>query len=97
MIAGLRPTADTTPAPPRTFADPLREAGIIASLLQPVGNLVVTMAAKVPLNNRLARVIPDSAEGVVVWADYLKRWTLWNHVRALSALAAVAWLICLLP
>lgn len=70
---------------------------VLAGLLQPAGNLAVTMLANVPLNNRLATVVPDSVEGATVWADYLKRWTAWNHVRTLTALAAMALLVCLLP
>jgi uncharacterized membrane protein len=36
----------------------------------------------------LAAVKPESAEGATLWAAYLSRWTAWNHVRTLAALAA---------
>jgi uncharacterized membrane protein len=42
------------------------------------------------LNDALAGVKPESAEGARLWATYLTRWTAWNHVRALAALAAAA-------
>jgi len=53
-----------------------------------VGTVVVTMVFNVPLNNALAAVDPASSEGAAVWADYLRTWTNWNHVRTLAALAA---------
>jgi uncharacterized membrane protein len=57
---------------------------LAGGIIYPLGMFVVTMAANVPLNNKLAR-----AEGVgAVWADYLKRWTPWNHVRTLSSTLA---------
>ena len=52
------------------------------------GAIAVTMAANVPRNDALARVMPDSAEGMRLWADYLRAWTAWNHVRAAASLAA---------
>src|SRR3546814_9961059 len=88
LVTGVQTCAlPILPRRRRPEPSPIRCAGwlIVAGLLQPVGNLVITMVANVPLNNRLARVIPDSAEGAVVWTDYLKRWTAWNHVRTLSA------------
>jgi len=44
----------------------------------------------VPLNNALAAVDPASADGARVWAGYFTRWTAWNHVRTVAALAAAA-------
>ena len=48
------------------------------------------MAFNVPLNNALAAVDAGSGEGAAVWARYLGAWTGWNHVRSVSALAALA-------
>jgi uncharacterized membrane protein len=48
------------------------------------------MICNVPLNNRLAAVEPESAEGKVVWTHYLRVWTAWNHVRTAASLAAMA-------
>jgi uncharacterized membrane protein len=61
---------------------------VAGGLLYVAGVIVVTMAANVPLNNALASVAPDSAEGAQVWARYLDRWVLWNHVRTAASLAA---------
>ncbi len=53
-----------------------------------IGTVLVTMAFNVPLNNALAAVDSASGEGAAAWADYLRNWTRWNHVRGLAALAA---------
>lgn len=53
-----------------------------------IGTVLVTMVFNVPLNNALAAVDPASGAGAAVWADYLRTWTNWNHVRTLAALAA---------
>jgi uncharacterized membrane protein len=57
-------------------------------LLYLAGTILVTLACNVPLNNALAGVKPESAEGARLWAAYLVRWTTWNHVRGIAALAA---------
>jgi uncharacterized membrane protein len=68
------------------------EAGALpvaaAALSYVVGALAVTMAFNVPLNNALAAVQPASAEGHQLWAVYLDRWTMWNHVRGIAAVVA---------
>jgi uncharacterized membrane protein len=61
---------------------------LAGSLLYLLGTIVVTIAFNVPLNDALAAVKPESAEGAMLWAAYLSRWTAWNHVRTLAALAA---------
>ena len=63
---------------------------LAGSLLYLLGTIVVTIAFNVPLNDALAAVKPESAEGATLWAVYLSRWTAWNHVRTLAALAAAA-------
>jgi uncharacterized membrane protein len=63
---------------------------LTGSLLYLLGTILVTMRCNVPRNDLLAAVDPASAEGTRVWADYVKDWTLWNHVRTAAALAAAA-------
>lgn len=63
---------------------------LAGSLLYFVGTFLVTMICNVPLNNRLAAVKPESAEGKTVWAHYLRVWTAWNQVRTVAPLAAMA-------
>jgi uncharacterized membrane protein len=59
-----------------------------------VGSLLVTMIFNVPLNNRLAAARAETAEASKVWAEYLRVWTAWNHLRTALCLAAtvlLAW------
>jgi uncharacterized membrane protein len=60
------------------------------SLLYLIGSILVTMICNVPLNDRLAAVKPESAEGKTMWTHYLSVWTAWNHVRTVASLAAMA-------
>ena len=52
------------------------------------GCLLVTVAFNVPLNDQLASANPDSSGVAALWANYLSRWTFWNHVRTAASLAA---------
>lgn len=63
---------------------------LIGSLLYLIGTVLVTIAFNVPLNDALATVKPDGADGANVWARYLTNWTIWNHVRTIAALVAAA-------
>lgn len=49
----------------------------------------VTVIFNVPMNDSLAVVDPATAEGAVLWADYLQRWTWWNHVRTLGGVVSL--------
>ncbi len=57
------------------------------------GTVGVTIAANVPLNERLAALRPDDPGAAALWPEYAARWTACNHVRAVAALAAAAALI----
>lgn len=63
---------------------------LLGSLFYLIGTVLVTIIFNVPLNDTLAVVKPDSAEGANLWASYLTNWTFWNHVRTVSALTATA-------
>jgi len=63
---------------------------ISGGLLYVVGTILVTIVCNVPLNEAMAAVDPTTANANGVWANYLKNWTLWNHVRTIAALAAAA-------
>ncbi|WP_295694669.1 anthrone oxygenase family protein [Lapillicoccus sp.] len=62
-------------------------AGSAAYLIGVIG---VTVAASVPRNDRLAALDPASAPAAAIWADYLSRWTAWNHVRTVAGLLSGA-------
>ncbi len=65
-------------------------AGALLYLVVTVG---VTVVFNVPLNDGLAAVDTDSAEGAAKWATYVPDWTMWNHVRTVGALVGMAALI----
>ena len=59
------------------------------------GTFLVTLMFNVPRNQALARVDPASLEAEAakaVWTAYAESWTRWNHVRALAAFIAAAYL-----
>ncbi len=61
---------------------------LIGSLLYLIGTIGVTIAFNIPLNDALAIVKSDSAEGATLWVKFLTNWTFWNHVRTVAALLA---------
>lgn len=61
---------------------------IAGGLLYLIGSIGITMCCNVPLNNRLAKLAPDSAEGATFWTHYLSVWTAWNHVRTVGCIGA---------
>jgi uncharacterized membrane protein len=63
---------------------------IAGSLLYLAGIIGVTMFINVPMNDALAAVNPDSSEGAAMWKDYLVNWTMWNHVRTIAGIGALA-------
>ncbi len=63
---------------------------LLAGAVYLIGTLGVTLVFNVPWNNALAAVAPDSAEGARLWAQYLDRWTIWNHLRGAAALVTAA-------
>ena len=63
---------------------------IAGSALYLLGTILVTIAFNVPLNERLAKVAPESTDGAALWTHYLVRWNFWNHVRTAASLAAAA-------
>ncbi|ESY74009.1 DUF1772 domain-containing protein [Mesorhizobium sp. M0051] len=63
---------------------------IAGSLVYLIGIVVVTMVFNVPLNDALATVDPASASGASLWSRYLNEWVMWNHVRTVSGIAALA-------
>jgi uncharacterized membrane protein len=61
---------------------------LVASVLYVAGCFGVTMLANVPLNNALAAMGSQAPGSAALWATYLTRWTLWNHVRAVACLGS---------
>jgi uncharacterized membrane protein len=63
---------------------------IAGGALYLVGTIGVTIACNVPLNDGLATLLPQGTEAPGLWDEYVARWTAWNHVRTVAALAAAA-------
>jgi len=61
-----------------------------------VGGFLVTIFINVPMNNRLAALLPDQPDSAIYWNEYLRRWTAWNHLRAAASLLALGLLIAAL-
>ncbi|ANE46093.1 membrane protein [Paenibacillus swuensis] len=51
--------------------------------------VVVTMVFNVPMNDKLAAVLPNSAGSIDLWSRYVTEWTAWNHVRTLASIASL--------
>jgi uncharacterized membrane protein len=72
------------------WAEPGAAVLLAGGLLYILCSLVVTIVFNVPLNDGLAAVASDSAEGASRWTRYRAVWTPWNHVRTVGCLAASA-------
>ncbi len=66
---------------------------LIGGVLYVVGMFVVTVAGNVPLNNRLEAAAAGGPEGSAMWAEYMTKWTAWNHVRTLACTGSLLFLI----
>ncbi|HEX2749443.1 MAG TPA: anthrone oxygenase family protein [Verrucomicrobiales bacterium] len=78
---------------PFHWGEPGALAMLAGGVLYVSGMFVVTMVFNVPLNNALAAVDPSGPGAAPFWARYLTDWTMWNHVRAISSIAASAFFI----
>jgi uncharacterized membrane protein len=70
---------------------------LAGTLLYLIGSIGITMLFNVPLNNRLAKVAADSAEGAALWSNYLRVWTAWNHLRTIGCIGATGSFILGMP
>lgn len=64
---------------------PLLVGGGIIYLL---GMFVCTIIRNVPMNIRLERLDPAESESHELWSDYVRNWTLWNHLRTMASTLA---------
>ena len=61
---------------------------LVGSALYLLGTVLVTIACNIPRNEALAVVDPLSPDAANLWAEYIKDWTTWNHVRTGTAFVA---------
>ena len=72
------------------WGEPGATALLAGGVIYVLGMFVVTVAFNVPLNDALAAVEPSSVEAEELWTRYLRDWTIWNHVRTLASMIALA-------
>ncbi|NJK44566.1 MAG: DUF1772 domain-containing protein [Pleurocapsa sp. SU_196_0] len=70
------------------WGQPGSSLSLLGAALYLVGNIFVTGAFNIPLNNALARVTPEGST-LEAWRQYFAPWMLWNHVRTGTALTAL--------
>ena len=61
---------------------------LAGSLLYLVGGVLLTGGYHIPRNDKLDTFDPTTAEAARYWATFLREWTLWNHVRTVTAIGA---------
>jgi uncharacterized membrane protein len=66
---------------------------LAGTLLFLLGTFAVTMMRNVPFNRELIAVAPDTKDARDLWKRFQASWSLWNHVRTISAFLACAALI----
>jgi len=71
-----------------TWDEPNAGLRLAGGLLYFFGVFVLTMAYHVPRNNALDAATAGTAEGDALWARFLTEWVPWNHVRAVTSIAA---------
>lgn len=71
------------------WSDTRGKLAAAAGALYVVGSIGVTSAANVPLNDSLARVDPGSPGVAEAWRSFCDSWLAWNHVRTVTAVAAL--------
>jgi uncharacterized membrane protein len=70
------------------WSAPRSEYMLLGGCVYLIGTIGVTMRLNVPMNQALAALDAGSPYAEQFWANYLKVWTRWNHVRTLAALLA---------
>src|SRR4051794_35769738 len=74
----------------RHLGEPASLYRIAACALYLLGTFAVTMLGNVPLNKTLEKVAPESPDAATFWPTYVRRWTRWNQLRTVAAVAALA-------
>lgn len=72
----------------RSWEQPAATWLLAGSALYLIGSVVVTVVGNVPLNDALAAVDARSASANRDWSSFHGGWSLWNHVRSVTAVAA---------
>ena len=63
---------------------------VAAGALYFFGVFLVTALGNVPMNRQLDGMPRGGAAALSYWPAYVRGWTIWNHVRSVAALGAMA-------
>lgn len=63
---------------------------LTGSVIYVIGTVLLTAVYHIPRNDALAALDPNTAEAASYWKTYVSDWTLWNHGRTATSLAAAA-------
>jgi uncharacterized membrane protein len=55
-----------------------------------VGAFMITLLFSVPMNEALAAITPTPENAVRIWRDYYEAWVVWNALRTLASVLALA-------
>ena len=66
---------------------------IAAGLLYIFGMFVTTVVGNVPLNNQLKNAESNDDMLILTWQNYLKKWTVYNHIRTVGCSISMALLV----
>ncbi len=61
---------------------------LASGLLYLFGTFGVTVAFNVPLNHALARQDAASMQAAQYWTIYLRKWSVFNHIRTIASIAS---------
>jgi uncharacterized membrane protein len=78
---------------PFTTDEPHATLRAIGSVVYVLGVFAETIVVNVPMNNALDALDPAADGGASYWNTYLRRWTAWNHLRALAGATASVLLV----
>jgi hypothetical protein len=70
------------------WTEPGARYRFFAGVFYVVGAIAVTAIFNVPRNIALGTITPGAAGSAEAWARYLVEWCAWNHVRAVTSIAA---------
>lgn len=70
------------------LAEPGALCALLAAAIYIAGCLGVTRLLNIPLNDALVAAGASGGDASALWADYLSRWTLYNHIRSVATLVS---------
>ena len=63
---------------------------VLGGLSYVIGVFGVTVVCNVPMNKKLDALDYSAPDTQTYWAEYLRNWTRWNHLRTLASVGSAA-------